>query len=210
MLRTRARALSLSLSHTHTLSHTHRTATCQKSEREKHTQTPRGGSHSGTHLPPNCRKKILKSQCSRTMHPIKSPILMISENYCPYRMDTFARANSLWRTHSMENTFYGKHILWRAHYMENKFYGEKILWRTHSSPYRGRTGSPMYAHIPRRTHSRDTTFYGGHILQTTHSCPYRGRTGSPRHVQSRGPRAALLISPPLQEQILKSQYTETL
>ena len=39
----------------------------------------------------------------------------------------------LWRTHSMENTFYREHILWRTHSikastsMENTFYGEDIL-----------------------------------------------------------------------------------
>jgi hypothetical protein len=99
----------------HTITHTHLTATCQKSESEKHTQTPRGGSHSGTHLPPSGRKMNLKSQCPRTMHPIKSLILTF-ENYCPYRVDTFAKdtvcgEHILWRTHSTEKTLYGEHIL---------------------------------------------------------------------------------------------------
>jgi hypothetical protein len=76
---------------------------------------------------------------------------------------------------------------------EKTLYGEHVLQRTHSCQY------------PMENTLYGEQFYGEHILRRTHSCRYCGRKGSPMHAQSRGPRAALLISPLLQAQILKSQ-----
>jgi len=103
----------------------------------------------------------MRARTPRTPPPSAAPQ---GARACTTKQAGEAVTNTLYRTHSIQNTFYTEYILYSTHSIQNTLYTVHILYRTHSIQY-----TFYREHILYSTHSIQNTFYTVYILYRTHS-----------------------------------------